>query len=33
MDQLIQSIETLEVVEVFENDNKEKNIKEGENNA
>ena len=33
VDQLIQSIETLEVVEVFENDNKEKNIKEGENNA
>lgn len=35
VDQLIQSIETLEVVEVFEieNDNKENNIKEGENNA
>ena len=38
VEQLIQSIETLEVVEVvevfeIENDNKENNIKEGENNA
>ena len=33
VDQLIQSIETLEIVEVFEIENKEKNIKEGENNA
>lgn len=35
VDQLIQSIESLEIVEVFEIEieNKEKNIKEGENNA
>lgn len=35
VEQLIQSIETLEIVEVFEIEieNKEKNIKEGENNA